>query len=152
MNFMLRRLPDRTGSAPISGAIIGAGRSARNTAAAGRRARMHELSICQGLLGILEDIARREGATRICKVRLRFGALAFVEPQALEFAFEAVTRGSVAEGAELVFEIQPAEAHCDTCGHDFPVEARAVPCPRCGGNRIAVRGGTAMQVVGLEVV
>ena len=113
---------------------------------------MHELSICEGLLGILEDVARREGATRICRVRLRFGALAYVEPQALEFAFEAVTRGTIAEGAELAFEVQPAEAHCDDCGHDFPVEARAVPCPRCGGNRLAIRGGTAMQLVALEVI
>jgi len=112
---------------------------------------MHELSICEGLLDILQDVARREGVTRICRVRLRFGALAYVEPQALEFAFEVVTRGTVAEGAELIFEIQPAEAHCEDCGHDFAVERHAVPCPRCGGNRLAIHGGTEMRVVALEV-
>jgi len=151
MNFMLRRMPDRTSGRPIAGTIIAAGRVARNTGQAGPEARMHELSICEGLLGILEDVARREGVTRICRIRLRFGALAYVEPQALEFAFEAVTRGTVAEGAELTFEIQPAEAHCEDCGHDFAVERRAVPCPQCGSNRLAIHGGTEMRVMALEV-
>jgi hydrogenase nickel incorporation protein HypA/HybF len=113
---------------------------------------MHELSICEGLLGILLDVARREGASRICRVSLRFGALAYVEPQALEFAFAAVTRGTVAEGAELTFEVQPAEARCEDCGLGFPVERRAVPCPRCGGNRLAIRGGTEMKIIALEVI
>jgi len=112
---------------------------------------MHELSICQGLLGILEDVARGEGASRILKVRLRFGALAYVEPQALAFAFEAVTRDTIAEGAELSFEMQPAEARCEACGHGFPTEHRAVACPSCGSTRVAIRGGTEMRVVSLEV-
>ena len=152
---MFRRIPGRTSRRPIAGAIIAADRVACNSTRADPpcpEARMHELSICEGLLGILQDVARREGATRICRVRLRFGTLAYVEPQALEFAFEAVTRGTVAEGAELTFEVQPAEAHCEDCGHGFAVERRAVPCPRCGGNRLTIRGGTEMQVVALEII
>ncbi|HYG35135.1 MAG TPA: hydrogenase maturation nickel metallochaperone HypA, partial [Clostridia bacterium] len=62
---------------------------------------MHELSIMDSALNLALDQARKAGAKRICGIRLRIGALSGVVPEALEFAFEALVTGTLAEGAKL---------------------------------------------------
>lgn len=62
---------------------------------------MHELSLAAELLTLIEPAAQRHGARRVASVRLELGAAACVEDDALAFAFDAVTRGSCAEGARL---------------------------------------------------
>ena len=107
---------------------------------------MHEMSIAESVLGIVEDTARREGFTRVKEVRLEIGRLAAVEIEALRFCFEAVVRGSLAEGAALAIDETPGTAWCFGCSRSVPVEARGDPCPACGGARLQVNGGTEMRV------
>jgi hydrogenase nickel incorporation protein HypA/HybF len=66
---------------------------------------MHEMSLFSGLLKKLDDIARAEGARKILKVRVFIGALAHISGPHFREHFEAGTRGSVAEGAELEIEV-----------------------------------------------
>ena len=65
---------------------------------------MHELSIMQSALSLALDQARQAGASRVHTIRLRIGALSGVVPDALEFAFEALVPGTLAEGAKLAVE------------------------------------------------
>jgi hydrogenase nickel incorporation protein HypA/HybF len=107
---------------------------------------MHEMSIAESVLGIVADTARRAGLARVSDVRLEIGALAAVETQALRFCFDSVTRGSVAEGAELVIDELPGAAWCFGCSESVAIAARTDECPRCGGVRLQVTGGTDMRV------
>jgi hydrogenase nickel incorporation protein HypA/HybF len=107
---------------------------------------MHEMSIAEGVLGIVEESARREGLQRVREVRLEIGQLAAVEIEALRFCFDAVVRGSVAEGAVLAIDEMPGTAWCFDCSETVPLAARVDPCPRCGKGRLQVNGGTEMRV------
>ncbi len=107
---------------------------------------MHEMSIAESVLGIVEDTARREGFTRVAEVRLEIGRLAAVETEALRFCFDAVVRGSLAEGARLAIDETPGSAWCFACCSTVPLEARTDACPKCGGFRLQVTGGTDMRV------
>ena len=107
---------------------------------------MHEMSIAESVLGIVEECARREGLRRVKEVRLEIGQLAAVETEALRFCFDAVVRGSVAEGAALAIEETPGAAWCFGCSSSVPVSARGEPCPRCGSAQLQVSGGTEMRV------
>jgi hydrogenase nickel incorporation protein HypA/HybF len=62
---------------------------------------MHEMALAEGMLEIVESTARASGATKVKRVWLEIGALSHVAPDALLFCFDAVTRGSLAEGATL---------------------------------------------------
>ena len=75
---------------------------------------MHELSIMQSALSLALDQARQAGAARVHTIRLRIGALSGVVPDALEFAFEALTPGTLAEGAQLA--IEPCARAVLVCG------------------------------------
>ena len=107
---------------------------------------MHEMSIAESVLGLVEETARREGFSRVKEVRLEIGRLAAVEREALRFCFDAVVRGSVAEGAALAIDETPGTAWCFGCSATVSVEARGDLCPRCGSAQLQVNGGTEMRV------
>lgn len=53
---------------------------------------MHEMSLCEGVIQVLEDSAKTQGFTRIKTVWLEIGALAGVEIEAMRFSFEAIKK------------------------------------------------------------
>ena len=112
---------------------------------------MHEFAICSGLLRQVQSLAEEHGARRVVSVKLAIGALSGVETEAMRFCFDAVTRGSVADGAALEIVAVPGTSWCMQCGVSVEVAERYDPCPRCGGYQLQVQGGTEMRVKELEV-
>ncbi|WP_141104321.1 hydrogenase maturation nickel metallochaperone HypA, partial [Noviherbaspirillum denitrificans] len=62
---------------------------------------MHEMSLAESVLQVIEDSARANNFTRVKTVWLEIGALAGVEVEAMRFCFDAVVKDSVADGARL---------------------------------------------------
>jgi hydrogenase nickel incorporation protein HypA/HybF len=112
---------------------------------------MHEMSLAQGVLELIEDSARGQHFSRVRCVFLEIGALAGVEPEALSFCFDAVTRGSIAEGAALEIVTVPGTGWCVECGKTVAIAERHAACPVCGNFGLAPNGGTEMRVKELEV-
>jgi hydrogenase nickel incorporation protein HypA/HybF len=109
---------------------------------------MHELSIAEAVLGIVERHAR---GRRVTRVELSVGHLRQVVPPALEFAFELVSEGTAAEGAELVIEEVPASATCGSCGSRSTLRAFPAQCPECRSFDVEVTGGDELLVDALEL-
>lgn len=112
---------------------------------------MHEMSIAESVLQIVEDAVRAEGCTRVKTVWLEIGQLAGVEKDSLRFCFDVVTRDSVAQDARLEIIEIAGQGWCTGCACDVAVSARYEPCPSCGSFRIEVTGGEEMRVKELEV-
>ena len=112
---------------------------------------MHELSIMQSALSLALDQARQAGAVRVHKIRLRIGALSGVVPDALEFAFEALVPGTLAEGAKLAIEHVPARFWCATCTREFQSDDMFAECPDCHGLSGELRAGREMELASLEI-
>lgn len=112
---------------------------------------MHEMSLMQGVLDILQDTAKNQGFSRVKTVWLEIGALAGVDPEAIRFCFDVVTRDTLADGATLDIIAIPGQAWCMQCAQAVEIAARFEPCPRCEGYQIQVTGGEEMRVKELEV-
>ena len=112
---------------------------------------MHEMSLAEGVLQLIEDAAGRDAFTRVRTIWVEIGRLSGVEPEALAFCFDAVTRGSIAEGAQLEIVHVPGSGHCVECGRDTELEAVYDACRHCGAVPVQVTGGTEMRVKELEV-
>ena len=112
---------------------------------------MHEMSLAEGVLQLIEEAAEREGFTHVRTIWVEIGALSGVEPDALTFCFDAVTRGSIAEGAAIEIVHVPGRGHCFDCGRDTELEAVYDACRHCGALPVQVTGGTEMRVKELEV-
>jgi hydrogenase nickel incorporation protein HypA/HybF len=111
---------------------------------------MHEVSIAQGLMKILEDETKKHGVSRVTKVKVRIGTLSAVVPDALTFAFEVVSEGTVAQGAELNIEVVQAKGRCDKCNIDFDVDECIFLCPHCSGVAAEIVCGKELEVAEID--
>lgn len=112
---------------------------------------MHEMSLAEGILQIIEDNARRADAGRVRAVWLEIGRLSSVEPDALRFCFDVVVKDTLADGARLEIIDVPGSAWCLQCSQTVEVAARYDECPLCGSYQLQVTGGTEMRVKELEI-
>lgn len=112
---------------------------------------MHEMSLAEGVLQLMEDAAASQGFSRVKTVWLEIGQLAAVEPEAMRFCFDAVTRGSLAEGAALEIIATPGQGWCMQCAVTVPMTEPFGACPQCGSHQVQPTGGTEMRVKELEV-
>ena len=112
---------------------------------------MHEMALAASVLEIVEGTAQRNGGARVSAVWLEIGALSQVEPEALRFCFDVVTRGSLADRARLEIVTTPGAAWCMPCGETVALAALGGPCPHCGSYQLAVSQGEAMRVKQIEL-
>jgi hydrogenase nickel incorporation protein HypA/HybF len=107
---------------------------------------MHEMSLAQGILQIVEDTLGRNGGGRVTLVRLEVGKLAGVELDALRFCFGVVCGSTAADGATLDIDEPAGAAWCLQCSRTVPLAALGEPCPECGSHQLQVTGGTQLRV------
>jgi len=94
---------------------------------------MHELSIAHNLVGIIEQEMVRHKVTKIIRVRVKFGRISSIVPEALQTAFEVMTMDTPLQGAKLEIEEVPLVAVCRECGKEFSPEGDLLimTCPYC---------------------
>ena len=112
---------------------------------------MHEVSICESILDIVLMNAERERARKVTSVRLKVGEMAGVVEDALRFAFEVVSKGTVAEGARLDIENVPLMAHCRSCKREFHIVGYAFSCKHCDSPEIEVISGRELQIEDIDL-
>lgn len=112
---------------------------------------MHEVGLMQETLTIALGRAREEGASRIHRLTMRVGPLSGAVPEALEFAFEVIARGTIAEGGQLVVESVPIVCFCPRCAMEYQPGDLFCICPGCHQPSAEVRRGREMELTSLEV-
>jgi hydrogenase nickel incorporation protein HypA/HybF len=113
---------------------------------------MHELGIAESALKAALAEMENQGAQRILSVTLRIGTLAAVDPQAMQFAFDAVIPGTAAEGASLTIETVSPVAWCSDCHDAFTPDSIAFfKCPKCGEFSGDLRQGQEIELARLEL-
>ncbi|MEM7770967.1 MAG: hydrogenase maturation nickel metallochaperone HypA [Cyanobacteria bacterium P01_E01_bin.6] len=112
---------------------------------------MHEISLMQSALSMALELAKSKGATHIHRMTLSIGELSGVVPDALAFAFDVVSAGTLAEGAELTLETVPTLCYCPHCWQEFHPTGWVYECPRCHHITHDIRQGQALELASLEV-
>jgi hydrogenase nickel incorporation protein HypA/HybF len=112
---------------------------------------MHEMSLCEGILQIMQDESKNQGFKQVKNLWLEIGRLSGVEVEALRFSFDVVTRNTIADGAGLNIIDLPGNAWCMQCAESVEVSKRFDECPKCGSYQLQVTGGDEMRIKELEV-
>lgn len=113
---------------------------------------MHELGIMESALALVARHAAGHRGRQVSRVVLRIGALAGVEIESLRFAFDVVSRGTVAEGADLEIEQVPPAIYCHGCRKEFAAEGGGFifTCPTCGDLCGEIRRGRELELSRIE--
>ncbi|SHI66453.1 hydrogenase nickel incorporation protein HypA/HybF [Geosporobacter subterraneus DSM 17957] len=92
---------------------------------------MHEVSITADLFEIIEENITLHKLNKISKVGLKIGEMTCLEESALRFSFEAFSKDTAVEGAELIIERVKATALCSQCGDVYGISFYNKICPQC---------------------
>ena len=112
---------------------------------------VHEFAVAQRLQEIVEQEARPHGGAPVTRIWLRIGHLSSVVPEALRFAFAAISRGGIAEGAVLEIEEVPLSIRCRPCQETFVVADPFLICPRCAGIEVEMISGRELEIKSMEI-
>ena len=113
---------------------------------------MHEAGIAAGILRAVIDAAEQARAVRVNQVDVTVGVLTEVLEDALQFAWEAATPGTLAEGATLVVTMVPARTRCLDCGYEFGHDRYdGRQCPACRGYVVELLAGRELDVDGIDI-
>jgi hydrogenase nickel incorporation protein HypA/HybF len=113
---------------------------------------MHELSLVNSLLEIVDGYARRKAFDKVKGLQLSMGSLSCVDRQSLQFAFDVQSQGGIAEGARLDIAVLPAVTYCFACGNETRQERFDAVCPKCGSVQVTLTGGTEeLQLIAMDV-
>lgn len=112
---------------------------------------MHEMSLTESLVELIENEREKQGFSRVRSVQVTLGALGHVDPDAVRFCFDAVARGTIVEGARLDIRTVPGQAWCLDCAKTISIADRMAACPECGQHRLQVTGGNDLRLDELEV-
>lgn len=110
---------------------------------------MHEMAITQSIL----DIALRyaNGAGRVTQLNLVIGDLSSVVDDSVQFYWDIISKGTIAEGAILHFERIGTRFRCNDCGQEFEPDGRTFECPQCGGHQVTIVAGKEFRLESIEV-
>ena len=109
---------------------------------------MHEMSITQGIIDLCLQHA---GGHRVTSLEVEIGQLSGVVPEAIEFCFEACSRGTLLEGARLVITRIPGRGHCQECNAETELDELFASCSRCGSCQVKILAGEELRVREIEI-
>lgn len=112
---------------------------------------MHELSICQSMLEIVDRTMAEHPGAKLERVYLDVGRGSTVEPSLLREAFVVATAGGRHEGSELVVNEIPLIGRCRACGREFEYREIALGCPDCESTSIEIVSGMELNIRELEI-
>ena len=86
------------------------------------------MALMQNLMATVMQVAEEHAVVRVRRVAISVGKFANVLPDALVFAFKALTQEGIMKGAELEIKYLPASARCDSCGHEYEAVKFPIVC------------------------
>jgi hydrogenase nickel incorporation protein HypA/HybF len=116
---------------------------------------MHELQITERILDIVLKHANTNEVRRVVRVHLKIGALSDLEDEWIQHYFDYLSRGTVAENAQLAITRTPALLSCQSCGCSFEAERQelgSAKCPECGDTNLELAAGREYLIENMEVV
>jgi hydrogenase nickel incorporation protein HypA/HybF len=102
---------------------------------------VHELSLCDDLLGQIVAIAEQHNAQSVESITVQIGALSGIEPTLLDSAFTLIKVGTMAEQAQLIMETSPVTVLCGMCGAQSEVTANRLLCNACQSHETTLLSG-----------
>jgi len=107
---------------------------------------MHELAICQALIGEVAQVARAQQAASVSDIYVSVGPLSGVEVPLMQNAFPIAAAGTVANEAKLHLQPTPIRVCCEECGEESEVPVNRLVCEHCGHWRTRLVSGDELML------
>ena len=112
---------------------------------------MHEFAVTQSILDISLCHARQANAVKVTDINLVIGQFSSIVDDSVQFYWDIIADGTIAQGAILHFHRIPGEMTCGSCGQVFQPNDRAFECPSCGSGFVRISKGDEFRVESIDV-
>lgn len=111
---------------------------------------MHEVSIICSAMEEIDYQCKLNNIGKVSKILLAIGRFVAVDNEALRFAFEGVSRGTICEGAVIEVEEIIPMAYCEICNEEYEVSFTGRSCPLCGSVSNNITKGNEILLYTIE--
>ena len=112
---------------------------------------MHELSIAQNIVEIVEEEVSKTNGKTVEKLVLEVGTMSGIVREALEFALDEAIKNTILETSKIeIIEIQGI-AKCEKCNQEFETEEIYSACPNCSHLYSTIIKGNELKIKSIVV-
>ena len=112
---------------------------------------MHELFATQAILEKAIEQAAEGGGARITDLYLALGEISSYAEDSIQFYWDEISKGTIAEGASLHFRHVEAEMQCMACFTKYHPKDGEILCPNCGSTGAKIVAGEDFSLEGVDV-
>ena len=112
---------------------------------------MHEFALTKSMLELVLAEANKAGAKRVGRINLVIGELSGFVDRCVDTYFDSMSKGTIAEHAQLCFKTVPTTGRCRDCKEQLTLKETNWTCPACKSNNIQLIGGNELFVESIEV-
>ncbi|WP_238594018.1 hydrogenase maturation nickel metallochaperone HypA [Lebetimonas natsushimae] len=110
--------------------------------------KMHELSIVQSMMKIIEKHAKNREVERLV---VKIGKMSGIEPYFLKESFDFFKEGTVCANAEMEIIEVNIKIKCFECGSESEIKGFDFHCPVCGSEKTKIISGEEMHIEYIEL-
>ena len=115
---------------------------------------MHEMSLVNNMLKILEREVNSPEIKTIKKIHLEVGQMQYIIPDLMQTAFNAAEKSEKLKDAEICMKVLPIKIKCKACSHEAPLEEgkdfMSEKCSACGSSETYVTSGSEFTISSIE--
>jgi len=112
---------------------------------------VHETSITESILSLALEKAREANAERVTRINLVIGEMSGVVGECVQQYFGILRENTIAGGAVLSLEKQPAMLKCRKCAKEFSPDGENWQCPDCHEANVEIISGRDCYMESIEV-
>lgn len=115
---------------------------------------MHELPVMKSILDIVVRQAHMHKVKKVRAIELEVGMLSDLETEWMQRYFNHLSKGTIAEEAELRIEWFPVIFKCQECDKSFEEDIKKISdvvCPHCGKTKLTLVSGREYRIRNMEV-
>ena len=112
---------------------------------------MRELHATRAILNRAILKAREDDAAHITRLHLVIGEIAEFDQNAIQRHWSALSKDTLAEGAQLHFRVVTAEVQCMSCFRKYHPENGKILCSNCGSMGAKILSGEEFYLESIEL-
>ena len=110
---------------------------------------MHEMNVIGTLAARVVKWAKENNIKKVLEIHLTVGQLRMFDKDFMQRYYNIFTRGTAAEGAEIVLNVRPIGYHCNDCGEDYlmtpkewlAMDPTRIACICCDSENVELTSG-----------
>ena len=111
---------------------------------------MHELAVTEASSKSSFNLLKKT-ELRSNRYQPHHRALSSIVNDSVQFYWDHISKGSIAEEAKLHFNRILAKLKCLSCGNEFQLIEELTPCPNCHSINLQIIAGEEFQVDAIEI-